>query len=285
MKRLLIVAGAAILLTTSAHAGSNTCQGLIHIGHPWSIINQDELRKLNPGDVVEDCRFLTDSKIGKHILSICNEGQFCNVERELGDKGPIIHKLIPGGHGYDPVEVSEDYQTKTAEQPMQVTFQQLPKEIRDHAISVRKSCMEVEDSARQMREQENANRAHYDMLGIEVIDLNGDGHQDLVVDDEQICGPDVRVAGVNCTNRDCHMSIWKETAKRQWRKIFDEHLNSKYMALDHDNPQAPRFQLMVASIWAGDKRCDNPPKEYTSGQSCNVIVTYRGNNWNWQRIK
>jgi hypothetical protein len=153
---------------------------------------------------------------------------------------------------------------------MSIEFRQLPREIRDHAINVRKSCKEL-----------NPDIAFYDMQGITVLDLKGDGSSDIAVDNEGLCG--VHMAGGNCSNRGCDMTIYKETSKGRWRKIFNEHLYGKYLAIDWDRM---RLQLMVVSIYAGDPRCQPiPRKEYTSGKSCNLIVTYRNNNWDWQLIR
>jgi hypothetical protein len=149
-------------------------------------------------------------------------------------------------------------------------FSDLPKAIRDHAIEVRKTCKEA-----------NPEMTFNDMQGITIVDLKGDGSRDIVVDNEGLCG--VHMAGYNCSNRGCDMTIYKETSRGQWRKNFDEHLYDKHLAIDWDTM---RLQLVVASIYAGDPRCKpTPNKFYTSGKSCNVIVTYRNGKWNWQLIK
>jgi hypothetical protein len=56
-------------------------------------------------------------------------------------------------------------------------FSQLPSEIRNRAIEVRKSCSEL------FPEME-----FDDMQGIQVLDVKGDGSRDIVVDDERLCG-------------------------------------------------------------------------------------------------
>jgi hypothetical protein len=152
-----------------------------------------------------------------------------------------------------------------AQQP--IVFNQLPKEIRDLALEVRNSCKE-----------DNPGRTFNDMQGIEIFDLNGDGSQDIFVDNEGLCGE--HIAGANCSNRACDMTIYKQVSKQQWRKIFKEDLYDKFLAIDWETM---RFQLMVASIYAGDPRCQ-PRKDYTSGYSCNLIVTFKNNHWNWQKI-
>ena len=150
-------------------------------------------------------------------------------------------------------------------------FRQLPKEIWDHATEVRGSCKELAGDDRKFD----------DMQGINILDLTGNGSRDIVVDDEGLCGS--HMAGANCSNRACDMRIYKETSRGQWRKIFDEALYDKFLAIDWERM---RLQLMVVSIYAGDPRCQpNPTKDYTSGKSCNLIVTYRNNKWNWQLIR
>ena len=148
-----------------------------------------------------------------------------------------------------------------------VDFRQLPGEVRELARDVRNSCKESEPQI-----------TFNDMQGIMILDLNGSGSRDIVVDNEELCGE--HIAGANCSNRGCDMTIYKEVSRGQWRKIFKEHLYAKFLAIDRETM---RFQLMVASIFAGDPRCQ-PRKEYTSGFSCNLIVTFKNNRWNWQKI-
>jgi hypothetical protein len=158
----------------------------------------------------------------------------------------------------------------TSQNAMQLRFSQLPKVIRDHAIEVRKLCNEA-----------NPEMTFDDMQGITIVDLKGDGSRDIAVDNETLCG--AHMAGFNCSNRGCDMMIYKEILKGQWRKNFEEHLYEKHLAIDWDTM---RLQLMVASIYAGDPRCKPAPnKLYTSGKSCNLIVTFRNDRWNWQLIK
>jgi hypothetical protein len=149
-------------------------------------------------------------------------------------------------------------------------FSQLPSEIQNRAIEVRKICKEA------IPEME-----FNDMQGIQVLDLKGDGSRDIVVDSEWLCGR--RITGAGCSNRACDFAIYKEGPKGQWRKIFDEQLYDKYLAIDWEHR---RLQLMVVSIGAADPRCHPDAKRfYTTGMSCNLIVTYRNNKWNWRLIR
>jgi hypothetical protein len=158
-----------------------------------------------------------------------------------------------------------------AETFVRLGFQQLPGEIRQHAIEVRQACKELTGD----------NRTFDDMQGIQIVDLKGDGSRDIIVDNESLCGS--HMAGANCSNRGCDVRIYKEISRGAWRKIFEEHLYAKHFAIDWNTM---RLQLMVVSIYAGDPRCHpNPREEYTSGKSCNLIVTYKSNGWNWQVIR
>lgn len=151
-----------------------------------------------------------------------------------------------------------------------LSFQQLPREVREHAAAVRKACAEHEPSF----------KVENDMQGIEILSLKGDGARDLVVDDEGLCR--TQWAGVNCSNRACDMRIYKEVSGGQWRKVFEEHLYAKFLVIDYDRN---RLQLLIAAIYAGDPRCKpDPRKDYTSGKSCNLIVSYRDDRWSWQKI-
>jgi len=149
-------------------------------------------------------------------------------------------------------------------------FQQLPREIREHAAHVRNSCKEYEPTFAVVNE----------MQGIQILSLKGDGARDLVVDNEGLCG--TQWAGANCSNRACEMRIYKEVARGQWQKVFEENLYSKYLVVDYERM---RLQMIIAAIYAGDPRCKpDPRKDYTSGKSCNLIVTYRDDRWTWQKI-
>jgi hypothetical protein len=200
-------------------------------------------------------------------------GLICIIPVFLGSAAAQTQELpMPGVGGRIVLAQRTDHPVVlTAQQAQIPSFQQLPREIHDHAIEVRKSCAELAGD----------NRTFDDMQGIDILDLKGDGSWDIIVDNEGLCGS--HMAGANCGNRGCDMKIYKEISKGAWRKIFDEHLYAKFLAIDWENM---RLQLMVVSIYAGDPRCrPEPSKEYTSGKSCNLIVTYKDNRWNWQLIR
>jgi hypothetical protein len=154
-------------------------------------------------------------------------------------------------------------------------FKQLPKEVRDHAIEVRNSCQWY------LSEGDDEVRTFDEMQGIQILDLKGDGSRNIFVDNEGLCGK--AMLGANCSNRGCDFRIYKEVSRGQWRKIFDENLQDKFLAIDWDKM---RLQLMIVSIYAGDPRCKpNRRKDYTSGSSCNLIVKYRKNSLDWELIR
>ena len=151
-------------------------------------------------------------------------------------------------------------------------YSKLPKEVRDTAASVRASCKEAFHDEEPPKFDE--------WQGIHIVDLKGDGSDDIVVDHEHLC--DSRMAGFNCSNRACELEIYKQVGKGKWRKVFSEDLYDKHLVIDWETN---RLQMMIASIFYGDPRCQpDPKKEYTSGKSCNLIVTYRNGKWNWQKI-
>lgn len=149
----------------------------------------------------------------------------------------------------------------------QLGYRQLPQEVRAHIEAVRSACKEY-----------NADFSTYDDLqGVEVVDLDGDGSQDILIDNEGLCGD--HLAGANCSNRGCDLLIWKQIDRRSWRKIFEEHLHRKFISIERD---ANRFQMIAASIYAGDPRCEPAPdREYTSGQSCDLLIYFRNGKWEW----
>lgn len=148
---------------------------------------------------------------------------------------------------------------------LQMIFDQLPSEIRNHIDGVRRACKDANEDFK-VRDL---------MQGVKIVDLNGGGLQGVMVDDETLC--DAPIAGVNCSNRGCDLKIWQRVGSASWKKVFDEHLQRKVISLSGN-----RFKSMAISIYAGHPRCNPDPKlTYTSGQNCNVVVQYRNGGWVW----
>jgi hypothetical protein len=162
---------------------------------------------------------------------------------------------------------------QVAQQPVQaevqqVTYQQLPREIRKHVDDVRASCKELNNKFKP-----------YDLTqGVTTIDL--EGARALMVDNEGLCND--ALPGANCSNRGCDLKIWKEDKQTGWRKIFDDHLHRKFISTS----KSGKFQLMAISVWAGKPECQpNPREEYSSGQSCDLLVSFHDGKWSWQLIR
>ena len=85
MKRTLIAATAALLMTTAAHAGDASCYGNVSVGPEWSVINGEN------DDTF--CQFKTQSTIGQRILRKYRTAQLANwVYRSMAmsaGKAPI----------------------------------------------------------------------------------------------------------------------------------------------------------------------------------------------------
>jgi hypothetical protein len=157
------------------------------------------------------------------------------------------------------------------------------RQVRDQANATRKACKEFGS------DEDRVNMTHLSPLaGIQRVII--DDHPSYIVDDAHLCG-DIREAGVNCSNRSCMMAIYRQDG-RGWRKILEEVLMENYPVLDWDveysgTSVAPVFQMLVATIWAGDPRCHpkRPSTDYSSGRSCNIIGRYHNNAWQWEKVR
>ena len=78
MKRLMITAAALALLTTTAQAGMNTCEGEVQVGPEWTVV-KSEFGNYAPNG----CRFLTASKLARRILAVCPNGANCMIDVSL----------------------------------------------------------------------------------------------------------------------------------------------------------------------------------------------------------
>jgi len=157
-------------------------------------------------------------------------------------------------------------------------YSALPQEVRDSVEKARNACSEMRGDGGQYQRQLG------DLAGIQIVDLNGDKSDDIVVDYWEVCGGPM--TGAVCSNRACGFEIYKQTGNGKWRKIFDESLYGRYLVIDGVERGSNRLQLLIATLGAGDSRCQpDPKKSYDSGQSCNLFVTYKNGKWNWQKIK
>lgn len=145
----------------------------------------------------------------------------------------------------------------------------LPPEARETIAETRKICREVYPEMQL-----------YDGLeGISFVSVEGLGDV-VMVDNEHICG-NIRTAGVNCTNRGCDLAIWGK-GKNGWKKLFEDHLYQKFISVRDGD----RLVAIVASIYAGSPQCKpKPGAEFTSGQSCDVVIRYRRGGWQYELLR
>ena len=152
----------------------------------------------------------------------------------------------------------------------EAAFNALPSEVVGYVREIRKRCAELIPETRPYAIDQ----------GISFVDIDGDGATDIIVDAETLCGAWIK--GGNCSNRGCDLKIWRQSGPNAWVMVFDEHLHAKFLSVD----ERYRLKLLVASIYAGDRRCKpDPRREYSSGQKCDALVTYQIGRWNWQKIE
>jgi hypothetical protein len=149
-------------------------------------------------------------------------------------------------------------------------YEQLPSDLRSYVDQTRRLCKEQDD-----------NSLPADLMsGISFIDLDGNGSKDLMVEAAQLCAGEIK--GGNCSNRGCDLKIWKQVGQRSWRPILDEHVSRSFISLNDKGG----LRLIAVSVWAGRPQCEPVDgKNYTSGQSCDAIVRYKGGKWAWEKIK
>jgi hypothetical protein len=145
-----------------------------------------------------------------------------------------------------------------------------PPEIERYAQGVWEGCKEL-----------MPDRVQNDPLaGVQAVDIDSDGVLEFMADNLNICGD--HMAGANCTNRGCDLVIW-QFRRGAWTQVFNEHLHSKFISVDRNTR---RLQRITASIYAGDERCKSPKhRDYDSGESCDVVVTYARGRWKWTPIR
>jgi hypothetical protein len=78
----------------------------------------------------------------------------------------------------------------------QLEYDQLPKEIRDEVDETRAACKKL-----------GAEDDPYFGSGLQIIDLDGKGSRDILLDYQHVCNGWFK--GGNCSNRGCDLRIWK----------------------------------------------------------------------------
>jgi hypothetical protein len=84
----IIPNGICSIAITTAHAGSNTCEGNVMVGKEWTTAKGDT------GDFAPDgCRFLTSSKLGRRIIAACPDGSQCLIDVPLNKRSHTITSI------------------------------------------------------------------------------------------------------------------------------------------------------------------------------------------------
>jgi len=146
-------------------------------------------------------------------------------------------------------------------------YSQLPPEARKAVNAIRASCKELGDP-----EPDGD-------AGLQIIDLDGNGSHDFVVDVENVCAN--RISGGNCSNRGCDLKIWKQTGRNSWKKVFDEHQGKFWLSLDYEG----RFRLLAVTVIGGNAHCKAAPIEPSSHEYCDALVFWKNGTWEWKPIR
>ena len=78
---LITAFAVASIAITTAHAGSNVCQGTVQVGKEWTTV------KGKFGDYAPDgCRFQTTSELGRRIIAACPDTSECMIDVPLDEK-------------------------------------------------------------------------------------------------------------------------------------------------------------------------------------------------------
>lgn len=158
------------------------------------------------------------------------------------------------------------------------TFETLPRDVQAYVSEVRGRCQAILDEIPE-KDRQGLNYLPSDpMQGIRYFQLAG--KPVIIADNFELCTSDV--PGANCSNRGCDLVIWREDNSDAWRRIFQDHLYGR-VALDLD---AQQLQSMKVSIQADDGRCrPSSKRNYTSGESCNLVARFKNGAWEYQRVK
>lgn len=196
-----------------------------------------------------------------------------NEDPHLTNEERLARVLRANGYAHSDWSPPVNPQQSIAKQPQPrtVSLEDLPPAVRQHIYSVRESCRRFyPDFA-----------PHRPMQGVTIVDLDGDGSRDVLVDNEWLCNDHIPAA--NCTNRGCDLLIWKQYEPSSWKLVFKEHLHRKFVSIDRETGS---FRMMATSIYAGDKRCNPAPqRDYMSSQTCDLLVTFEKGRWRWRLVE
>ena len=85
---LITAFAVASIAITTAHAGSNVCQGTVQVGKEWTTV------KGKFGDYAPDgCRFQTTSELGRRIIAACPDTSECMIDVPLTKRSSTITSI------------------------------------------------------------------------------------------------------------------------------------------------------------------------------------------------
>ena len=140
-------------------------------------------------------------------------------------------------------------------------WDELPADLQLHIRQVRSDCADLNPDV----------VPNNPLQGITAMDLDGDGRRDFFVENQHICND--HMAGANCSNRGCDISIWQQSETGGFERVLNEHAHRSFLSLNRSTHQ---FQMLSISIYAGDPRCGAARKsDAMSSESCDLIFRYR----------
>ncbi|MGO4513799.1 hypothetical protein AB4Z51_43240 [Bradyrhizobium sp. 2TAF36] len=111
--------------------------------------------------------------------------------------------------------------------------------------------------------------------GVTQIDLNGDGSRDFLFDTQQICGAS---PGYGCSNRGCHLVVYKQVGPNAHRKVLDElYALERFISISKKG----RINLIAYSAPGGFGRCQHKSRD----EGCDYLLFWKNGGWNWESIQ
>jgi hypothetical protein len=138
--------------------------------------------------------------------------------------------------------------------------------------AVKNALQQVRDACREAEHQSFDDP----QVGITILDLNGDGSKDILLQASSAC--EFPTKGAGCNTAGCDLQIFKQVGNRQWKMIFDETLGEQPFL---SASETGHFNLMAVSVSRKiGARCSDP-----SGTGCDFLIYWKKNKFVWERIR
>lgn len=155
-------------------------------------------------------------------------------------------------------------------QPQELSFKDLPNEMRDVIKKTQKRCAEWSGEAHD----------ESDLSRVSIIDLDGTGSKDIILSHRNICRYLVR--GGNCDTWGCDLSIWKQVEDRKWSKVLDEHVTGEpWVSMTPEGT----LEALGISMVGGNKQCVAEETEENSKPICSALLFRRSRQWAWLPLR